>query len=322
MQVLPPALAPLAAFKQFILYRLVPDGAKTQKKPIDPRTLMVADPHNPESWVSFDEAAALLPALGANHGVGFVFTEHDPFWFLDVDGAWDGTTWSATAQQACAELAGCAVEVSSSGHGLHIFGTGFVPPHSSRNGALHTEFYTSKRFVALTGTNAVGDAGYAHPNIGAYVQRHFPLASPGTGGIDAGWWSDEPVSAWRGPTDDQLLIERALKSRSGASVFGGKACFADLWEANADVLGACFPPDRAGDSYNASTADAALAQHLCFWTGNDAARIERVMRQSALQRDKGDARDDYLPRTIPRIRVSRRQVLQARQFDLQLAAAA
>lgn len=298
MQVLPPALAALAAYRQFILYRLVPDGAKTQKKPIDPRTLMVADPHNPESWVSFDEAAALLPALGANHGIGFVFAESDPFWFLDVDGAWDGTTWSATAQQACAELAGCAVEVSSSGRGLHIFGTGFVPPHSSRNGALHTEFYTSKRFVALTGTNAVGDAGYSHPNIGAYVQRHFPLPTSGTGGIDAGWWSDEPVPQWRGPTDDDLLVQRALKSRSGASIFGGKACFADLWEANADVLGACFPPDRAGDSYNASTADAALAQHLCFWTGNDAARIERLMRQSALQRDKWDDRDDYLPRTI------------------------
>lgn len=30
MQVLPPALAPLAAYNQFILYRLVPDGAKLQ----------------------------------------------------------------------------------------------------------------------------------------------------------------------------------------------------------------------------------------------------------------------------------------------------
>lgn len=298
MQVLPPALAPLAAYKQFILYRLVPDGAKTQKKPIDPRTLTVADPHNPESWVSFDEAAALLPALGANHGVGFVFTENDPLWFLDVDGAWDGTAWSATAQQACAELAGCAVEVSSSGRGLHIFGSGPVPPHSSRNGALHIEFYSSKRFVALTGTNAVGDASFSPPGLGAYVQRHFPLASHGDRGIDAGWWSEEPVEAWRGPIDDRLLIERALKSRSGASTFGGKASFLDLWYADADVLGACFPPDRAGDAYNASTADAALAQHLCFWTGNDAARIERLMRQSALLRDKWDDRDDYLPRTI------------------------
>ncbi len=299
MQVLPPALAPLGAFRQFILYRLVPDGAKTQKKPIDPRTLMVADPHNPESWASFEEVAAILPALGTSHGIGFVFTADDPFWFLDIDGAWDGSAWSAIAQQACAELAGCAVEVSQSGRGLHIFGTGVLPPHSSRNANLHTEFYSSKRFVALTGLNAVGSAGHdPGPALAAYVQRYFPVAVGGAGGIDAGWWSEEPVAAWRGPTDDDTLIMRACRSRSAFNTFGGKACFLDLWEANADALGESFPPDRAGDAYNASTADAALAQHLCFWTGNDAARIERLMRQSALQRDKWDDRDDYLPRTI------------------------
>jgi len=298
MQVLPPALAPLGAYRQFILYRLVPDGVKTQKKPIDPRTLTVADPHNPESWVYFHEAAALLPALGPSHGVGFVFTEHDPFWFHDIDSAWDGTAWSAVAQQACAELAGCAVEVSSSGRGLHIFGTGPVPPHGSRNATLHTEFYSSKRFVALTGLNAVGDASHAPANLGAYVQRHFPVATGGNGDIDAGWWSDAPVAQWRGPTDDDMLITRAVRSKSGASVFGSKAAFVDLWDADATVLGEAFPADRAGDPYNASNADAALAQHLCFWTGNDAARIERLMRASALHRDKWDDRDDYLPRTI------------------------
>ena len=152
--------------------------------------------------------------------------------------------------QACEELAGCAVEVSSSGRGLHLFGTGFVPPHGSRNATLHTEFYTSKRFVALTGASAVGDASFAPANLGAYVQRHFPVPTGGQGGIDAGWWSDAPVPQWRGPTDDDALIGRALKSRSGASVFGGKASFEDLWDADADRLGAAFPPDRQGDSWN------------------------------------------------------------------------
>lgn len=299
MQVLPPALAPLGAYRQFILYRLVPDGAKTAKKPVNPHTLMTHDPHDPAAWVSFDEAAAVLVTLPQpEFGIGFVFTESDPFWFLDIDGGWDGTAWSPTAMQACEELAGCAVEVSSSGRGLHLFGTGFVPPHGSRNATLHTEFYTSKRFVALTGASAVGDASFAPANLGAYVQRHFPVPTGGQGGIDAGWWSDAPVPQWRGPTDDDALIGRALKSRSGASVFGGKASFEDLWDADADRLGAAFPPDRQGDAYNASTADAALAQHLCFWTGNDAARIERLMRRSALLRDKWDDRDDYLPRTI------------------------
>lgn len=298
MQALPPALAPLAAYHQFILYRLVPDGTKTAKKPVSPHTLMTHDPHDPAAWVRFDEAALVLATLPQpEFGIGFVFTEADPFWFLDVDGGWDGTQWSAVAQQACDELAGAAVEVSSSGRGLHLFGTGFVPPHGTRNATLHLEFYTSKRFVALTGLNAVGNAAFAPANLAAYVQRHFP-ASGGRGGIDAGWWSDTPVPQWRGPEDDDRLIERACQSRSAGSVFGEKACFSDLWEANADRLAAVFPADRAAEPYNASNADAALAQHLCFWTGNNAERIERLMRKSALVRAKWDDRDDYLPRTI------------------------
>lgn len=297
MHVLPPALAPLGAYRQFILYRLVPDGAKTAKKPLDPRTLRVSDPHNSESWVTFDEAAALLPALGAGHGVGFVFTAADPFWFLDVDGAWDGSKWNAAANEAWGALAGCAVEVSSSGRGLHFFGTGAVPAHSTRNGTAHLEFYTDKRFVALTGTNATGDAAYAPPSIAEYVGRYFPTASAGAA-VSGEWWSSEPVPAWRGPTDDDILIDRALKSRSAAGTFGGKATFVQLWEADGTALAQHFPSDRDTDPYNASNVDAALAQHLCFWTGNDAARIERLMRRSGLVRGKWDDREDYLPRTI------------------------
>ena len=299
MQVLPPALAPLGAYRQFILYRLVPDGAKTQKKPIHPGTLAVHNPHDPSAWVDFDTAAALLPALGAGHGIGFVFTANDPFWFLDIDGAWNGACWNDAAIEAWNTLAGCAVEVSQSGRGLHIIGTGFVPEHGCDNDDLHFQFYTEKRFVALTGTNVTGDASFTSPAIADYVRRYFPVPVGGRSSDDE-WWSDEPVPGWRGPADDDVLIERALKSRSAASTFGGKACFADLWDADANELARHFPPDpnNARDPFNASKADAALAQHLCFWTGNDAERIERLMRRSKLVREKWDDREDYLPRTI------------------------
>ena len=51
-------------------------------------------------------------------------------------------------------------------------------------------------------------------------------------------------------------------------------------------------------------------QHLAFWTGKDAARIERLMRRSALVREKWD-RDDYLgPRTIMGAISRQVQVLQ------------
>ncbi len=56
-------------------------------------------------------------------------------------------------------FSGVYIEVSASGKGLHIIGSGKPPAHKSRNRALGLEFYSSGRFVALTGTNAVGDNG-------------------------------------------------------------------------------------------------------------------------------------------------------------------
>jgi hypothetical protein len=118
--------------------------------------------------------------------------------------------------------------------------------------------------------------------------------------------TDGPVPEWRGPTDDADLLRRALQSRSAASTFGDRASFADLWEANVPALAKAFPDDK--NPYNASDADAALVAHLAFWTGRDVARIDRLMRQSALARPKWD-REDYLPRTLARILSAPGQVL-------------
>lgn len=300
MNVLPAALAPLSAYQQFILYRLQPGDkpGKTDKIPLDYRTLRKADPTSPLTWGTFADVAAMLPMLGPEYGVGFTFSEFDPFWFLDIDGCLNGSGWNSTATELCNLLQGAAVEVSQSGRGLHVFGTGPVPAHGCRNTPLHLEFYSNKRFVALTGTNAIGDIRFTPPALPVLIDRYFnPLSVKNA--LDVGWWSTEPDPAWRGPTDDANLIDRACRSASAGSVFGdARARFVDLWAADPVKLGACWPPDRAGDAWNASQADAALAQHLAFWTGNNAERIERLMRLSALTRPKWDDRDDYLPRTI------------------------
>lgn len=300
MQTLPAALAPLGAYRQFILYRLQPSErpGKTDKIPLDFRTTWKTDWMSPLSWGSFDEVSAMLPLLGPQYGVGFVFSEFDPFWFLDIDECLNGSGWNSTALELCSLLEGCAMEVSQSGRGLHVFGTGPVPPHGCDNKTLHTQFYDQKRFCALTGAGALGDIRFRPPGLDILVDRYFNPATVANA-LDVGWWASEPVAQWRGPTDDQNLIERACRSQSAQSIFGDARCrFVDLWTADAAKLGACWPPDRLGSSWNESQADAALAQHLAFWTGNNAERIERLMRMSALQRSKWDARDDYLPRTI------------------------
>lgn len=91
--------------------------------------------------------------------------------------------------------------------------------------------------------------------------------------------------------------------------------FADLWHARADVLARRWPAGGRADGlpYDASSADAALAAHLDWWTGKDRDRMARLMRQSALKRPKWDDRPDYLARTIERACSLTREVLGQRR---------
>lgn len=300
MKQLPPALAALADYPQFICYALVPNGAKMNKLPLSPRTGAVINAHDSAHWVDATTACRVATAWGAGYGVAFVFTANDPFFFIDIDGAHDGQKWSEIATQLVGAFGGAAVEISQSGTGLHIFGRGVAPAHGCKNIALGIEFYTEGRFVALTGTSAQGDAATDHTQALAWLTSTYFPAVPGASGLGAETFalSSGPDPEWRGPTDDADLIRRALNSRSAANTFGTKASFADLWECNTERLAQAFPaPDRL---YDASSADAALISHLAFWTGRHGERIERLMRQSKLVREKWD-REDYLPRTISNV---------------------
>jgi hypothetical protein len=285
-------LAALTHWRQFILWKTVLKDGKLIKIPVSPHTGQLCNAHDAGSWVDADTAAAAAP--GFECGVGFVFTEADPFFFLDIDKCAVDGQWSQLAQNILAMLPGAAVEISQSGNGLHIFGRTAPIEHKCKDSKLGIELYTSGRFVALTDLETVGDAATdCSASLAGVVATYFApsiaasVVSP----------QDGPRADWSGPTDDAELLRRALASGGAGSIFGGKASFRDLWEANADKLGECYP-DRGGTrAYDESGADMALAQHLAFWTGCDAARIQRLMNQSALAREKWE-RPDYLPRTI------------------------
>jgi hypothetical protein len=287
----------MVKYRQFIVYKLVPSQSrpgKTDKFPCDFRDGRVVSAHDPAYWTDAWTALAAATNFGASFGLAFVFTEADDLWFIDVDNCLQAdNTWSPIAITLCEMFRGCAIEISQSLRGLHIFGSGRAPAHGTKNIPMGLEFYTKLRFVALTGIGAVGDAALdCSAILPALVAQYFP---PDAGGGLAQEWTTEARSEWRGPTDDDELIRRALRSQSTAAAFGGRASFADLWTANLEALTRCYPdPVRA---YDASSADAALAQHLAFWTGKDCERIKRLMEKSALVRDKWD-REDYLPRTI------------------------
>lgn len=82
-------------------------------------------------------------------------------------------------------------------------------------------------------------------------------------------WDSEINDGGLMDLDDLALIERAKRSKSGTQ-------FAALW--SGDVTG----------YKSASEADIALCNALAFWTNKDAARIDRLFRQSGLMREKWD----------------------------------
>ncbi len=300
-------LTALADRAHFIVYKVVPveDSPKADKIPIDPLTGFNSNAQNPatwmtpavaERWAAEWEKVKQGPVI--SYGVGIVLYDGCGLLCVDIDAALQpNDTWSEIATYLCTVFQGAAVEVSQSGRGLHIFAyyTGVAPEHSSKNNQLHIEYYTSGRFIALTGDRLQGSISFDATNLLPWLtSTYFP---PGVAGNFEGW-THEAVDTYRGPYDDAELIKLALATKSAAAIFGDGATFADLWYAREEALVRAFPPNPNGkDSYDASDADASLASRLAWWTGSNCDRILSLMQLSQLVRPKWD-RDDYLQRTI------------------------
>jgi len=258
--------------------------------------------HDPKNWKTYEAAAA------AGKNVGFVFTENDPYFFIDIDHCiGDNGRLSPLAAKLCSFFAGAYVEKSQSGLGIHIVGRcpgASFPAHRCKNSALGLELYTEKRFMLYTG-NGEGDANLdCADKLQQFVTEYMqpPVTSTRL--------ADDVRAEWDGYTDDDELIRAALAQRSAAAAFGG-VTFADLWNNNVQVLSKHYPRG-GGDDYDASAADAALASHLAYWTGCDEARIERLMLRSQLVRDKWEIRG-YLARTIEAVCNGKEQVHKRRK---------
>jgi len=298
MTCLPVGLRGLASYAQFILWKPVtrPNG-HVDKIPCDPRTGEVCDAHDAGLWVP---AEAAFNALRPPYGVGFVFADSDPYFFLDVDNCLTPGgllySWNDVANDAMRRFQGAAMATSSGGRGLHIIGQGSAPQGHKTKSGTGLELYTKGRFVALSLNPTVGDCNTRHDAaLNTLVAELFTRDEA----VEAVGWTDTPVAEYTGPVDDDELVRRAVATVSPEAAFTGKATFKDLWEGNEAALGVTYPDDHGERAYNASAADAALAAHLAFWTGKNCERIKRLMIQSALARHKWDARESgYLDRTI------------------------
>ncbi len=164
-------LSPLIPYNQWVVWKPTPPW--TDDNQTDRWAKMLYSPHtgdkasstNPATWSDYQSALTYAELTGL--GVGFVFTDSDPFYFAEVDGCYDSDGQpTPRAVELCGRLSGAFVEVSVSGTGLHIIGRGTRPDGFRVKSADKTfDIYTSGRFCALTGVAAQGYADADHTDV-------------------------------------------------------------------------------------------------------------------------------------------------------------
>jgi putative DNA primase/helicase len=256
--------------EQWVLWRYeLRDGKKT-KVPYNTRTGRRASATDPETWCLFIEALEAWES-GQYDGIGYVFSEEDPYAGLDLDKARDPET-GAVAEWATewVKAFGGYAEVSPSGTGLHIFIRGQAP--NRKNQKAGTEAYSSERFFTVTGDKISRrhDIPERQDVLDRFCEKFFPTKRHVVR-------SPEPKAASeRQPVDidDRELLEKAR----GASKGVGER-FTALYD-RGDFL----------EHPSHSEARHELLRHLAFWTAWDAPRMSRIYESSALYTMPGYAR--------------------------------
>ena len=77
--------AEMRALNSWVVWKYEDIGAKKPTKiPYNPKNGNMANVNDPDTWASFEEAFNYYN-LGNCSGIGFVFSDRDPYSFIDLD---------------------------------------------------------------------------------------------------------------------------------------------------------------------------------------------------------------------------------------------
>lgn len=155
--------------EQWVTWKYVPDSKrpdKPKKLPFNPRNGKPADSTNAQTWASFAMAVEAVRKY-RHEGVGFVFSDDDPFFGGDLDDCVRNGIVAPWADHIINDME-TYTEISPSGAGLKFFGVGALPknikrfddaipesikPHGEPGGI---ELYHTARFFTVTGNHLAG----------------------------------------------------------------------------------------------------------------------------------------------------------------------
>lgn len=136
----------LQALPQWIVWKYEDIGAlKPTKIPYHPNGHH-ASVKDPTTWTTFKTCCEAV-AYGNYSGIGFVFSDSDPYAFIDLDDT-KGDWLNLERQQKIYREFDSYSEVSPSGQGLHIIIKGKIPAGRKRSAI---EIYSSLRYATFTG---------------------------------------------------------------------------------------------------------------------------------------------------------------------------
>ncbi|ELZ68849.1 hypothetical protein C457_10576 [Haloferax prahovense DSM 18310] len=257
--------------EQWVCWRSEMRDDKATKVPVNPTTGGFGSATDSVTWADLDTAVAAVESDDAD-GIGFVFTDDDPFVGVDLDDCRDPETGTIDDDaQAIITQLDSYTEVSPSGTGFHILVAGELPAGRNRRGSV--ECYGTARFFTVTGAHVAGTPTEITHRQDALVDVHREYVQPDTEST-AEPPSATPPAATRDDASEPALNDEVVLTKAREAANGGK--FDRLWRG------------QTSGYESHSEADMALCCLLAFWTGGNHPQMDRLFRDSGLYREKWD----------------------------------
>lgn len=264
--------AELKTRRQWVMWRHETRDGKPTKIPYQTNGRR-AQSNNPTTWTSLENA---LRHVSRFDGIGYVFSENDPYCGIDIDNCLDANREAKSwAEPILKELDSVAYrEISPSGVGVKAWTTAQLPAYAGNKVSVddgHLEIYDHSRYFTMTSDPYISGCSYSgliYPGqhvVDWLIREYFPKPNP----------PSEPQP--RSPASPLFSSTGKLIAEIRNSKQGTK--FDKLFNGN-------WTDYKVGTE-GASRADEALCCMIAFWE-QDPAAIDAVFRQSKLMRPKWD----------------------------------